>query len=169
MIPTETERKYLIRMPDDETLLAIEGCEKSRIVQTYLKSEQNEPHVSERIRKREYADKTIYTHTTKKRISSMSAIEDEEQISRESYKLLKLRRDPDKRRIRKFRYAIPWRDHVVEIDVYPFWEKQAVMEIELKSETEQVDLPPFAEVIREVTGDRAYSNNSLSKKIPDED
>ena len=166
MIPTETERKFIIKMPDEDSLMALEGCVRSRIVQTYLK---NDGSGSERIRKREYDDKTIYTHTIKQRISAMSALEDEEQISHESYKLLKLRKDPDKRKIKKTRYAIPWQGHVAEIDVYPFWQKQAIMEIELESEEEEVDLPPFVTVIREVTGDKSYSNNSLSKKIPDED
>lgn len=166
MIPIETERKFIIRMPDEAALLGLQGCKSSRIVQTYLRSDE---HVTERIRKREYADKIVYTHTIKRRISPMSSLEDENEITQEEYKLLKQRKDPKKRKIKKIRYAIPWHGHIAEIDVYPFWERQAIMEIELNDESDQIELPDFVTVLREVTGDKAYSNNSLSKKIPDED
>ena len=74
-----------------------------------------------------------------------------------------------KNKIKKTRYAIPIDHHIAEIDIYPFWKKQAVMEIELKSEDDSVTLPDFVEVLREVTGDRTYSNNALSKSVPAED
>lgn len=162
----ETERKFLIKMPDTEALMRLPGCVWSRITQTYL---LNDEHLTERIRKRVYADKTVYTHTSKRRISPLSSVEDEKEITHEEYRLLKQRRDPDKEKIRKQRFAIPYRGHTAEIDIFPFWQKQAMMEIELTDEADEASLPPFVTVIREVTGDKSYSNNSMSKKIPTED
>ena len=53
-----------------------------------------------------------------------------------------------------------------EIDVYPFWQDKAVMEIELTDETETVKLPPEIEIIKEVTRDRRYTNAALAREIP---
>ncbi|KKU51958.1 MAG: hypothetical protein UX72_C0011G0002 [Parcubacteria group bacterium GW2011_GWA2_47_10] len=40
----------------------------------------------------------------------------------------------------------------------------AVLEIELTEENDRVFIPPFIEVIKEVTGDSRYSMKSLAKK-----
>lgn len=162
----ETERKFLIRMPDPAVLESLPGCERSRITQTYLVSEE---HVTERIRKRVYADRTVYTHTVKRRISPLSSIEEETAISEDEYRLLKQRRDPKKSKIKKQRFAIPHAGHVAEIDIFPFWQKQAMLEIELQDEHDSVPLPPYVSVLREVTGDKTYSNNSMSRSIPAEE
>ena len=164
--PIETERKFLIRKPDGAYLAALEGCTASDITQTYL---QNEDGNTERVRRRVYTDRTVYTHTVKKRISPMSALEQEREISPDEYALLLTRADPARRPIIKTRYAVPYAGHTAEIDVYPFWNRQAVLEIELQSENDDVPLPDFVTVIREVTGDHSYSNNSLSLKVPKED
>ena len=49
-----------------------------------------------------------------------------------------------------------------------FAEKNAIMEIELASEDEKIEMPSFIKVIREVTDDKAYSNYSFAKKLPDD-
>ena len=121
------------------------------------------------MRRRVYADRTVYTHTVKKRISPRSALEQEREISPDEYARLLTRADSARRPIIKTRYAVPYAGHTAEIDVYPFWNRQAVLEIELQSENDGAPLPDFVTVIREVTGDHSYSNNSLSLKVPEED
>ena len=162
---TEIERKFLIKMPDIGELACRDGCVITLIRQTYLVREDG----SERVRARLYADKTVYTHTVKQRLSSLSAYEDERVIGKAEYLSLLNRRDPDRNDIYKTRLALPFDGHVFEIDVYPFWHRQAVMEVELAGEEEAVSFPPFVKIIREVSADRSYSNKSLSRKIPDED
>ena len=164
-VPIETERKFLIRLPSDALLCAQPGCEKSEITQTYLIN----PAAVERVRKRVYTGRVVYTHTVKRRISAMSAQELEREISESEYDTLLLRRDPARRAILKTRYAIPHGPLVAEVDVYPFWQRQAVLEIELPSEDAPFDFPEYLSLIREVTGDHSYSNNQLSLKIPKED
>ncbi len=163
--PIETERKFLIRLPSDALLCAQPGCEKSEITQTYLLN----PAAVERVRKRVYTDRVVYTHTLKRRISAMSALEQERDITRAEYDALLERRDPMRREILKTRYAIPHGRFVAEVDVYPFWRRQAVLEIELPSEDAACGIPEYLSLIREVTGDRSYSNNRLSLKVPEED
>ena len=55
------------------------------------------------------------------------------------------------------------------MDVYPFWSDRAVLEVELESEDEAFDIPPFISVIKEVTGDKRYSNKALAKEIVTEE
>lgn len=165
-IPIEIERKYLIRMPDTDRLSVLEGCTVSHITQTYL---NNPDGAVERVRERIYSDHTSYTHTIKKRIDQISAREEEYEISRDEYASLLLRADVNRIPIRKTRYAVPYAGHTAEIDVYPFWDRQAVLEIELTSEDDKVPFPSFLQLIREVSGNHKYSNNALSLKIPEQD
>ena len=158
-IHIETERKFLIKKPDEEELLRQPGCIKTQITQTYLICQE---HVTERIRKRVFPDSTVYTHTVKQRISPMSSVETETVISPEEYKELKQRRDPKRRRIKKLRYVLPCGGHIAEIDVYPFWDDRALLNFELRSEDEEVRFPPELSLLRDVTGDENYRSAALS-------
>lgn len=160
----EIERKFLIRRPEEAWLE--KNCQGSDIVQTYLKGEA--PGCNERVRRREGKNGVVYTHTRKRRLSDLRREEQEREISEAEYRALLQRADPARRIIRKRRYVLPWQGKDFEIDIFPFWQDQAVMEIELTEETEAVQLPPEITVIREVTGDRRYTNATLAKAIPED-
>ena len=162
----ETERKYIIKKPELEELRAVSGYTVSHITQTYLDTVRG---VTERVRERRYGDNTAYTHTKKVRISSMSAIEDEREIAESEYRGLLLRRKPNTKAIEKTRHTFPYLGILFEIDEYPEWQNSCIMEYELKDEGESAELPPFISVIREVTGDRAYSNAGMAESFPKED
>ncbi len=166
MPPTECERKFLVRKFDLAIWQKQEGYGESHITQTYLLSE---PGVTARIRKRVYTDRTEYTHTEKRRLSALTAEEIEKSISAEEYAVLLQRADPERHSIEKIRYTLPFKEHLLELDVYPFWEKQAVLEIELSHEDEAFSLPPEITVLREVTAERAYKNAALAKTVPPEE
>lgn len=159
----EIERKYLIRRPS-ETLLAA-TAEASRITQTYLLAE---PGTTERVRKRGKNGVYTYTHTRKTKLSDLRRIEDEEEVSAEVYAQLLQRADPQRRVIEKTRWVFSYRGQVFELDVFPFWKEQAYLEIEIEHEAQEVILPPWIEVIREVTDDPRYTNAALSIAIPEE-
>ena len=99
----------------------------------------------------------------------LSAEEYEKEISKEEYEALLARRDGTRQTVLKERYTLPYEGHILEIDVYPFWSRQAVLEIELSSEDECFALPKEISLIREVSGEKAYKNAFLAKKIPPED
>lgn len=162
----EIERRYLIRRPDEASLAALPGCGYTEISQTYLRAAEG---TTERVRRRGLNGQWQYSHTIKRRISLMSNIENERMISPDEYARLLTRADPARRSIEKRRYTLPWKGHVFEIDVYPFWQHQAIMEVELKDEAEQAPLPPNVRVLRELTGDRGYSNAALALSVPRED
>lgn len=158
----EIERKFLIRRPAAAWLEA--NCEGSDIIQTYLKTEA--PGHSDRVRRREGKDGVVYTHTMKRRISDLRREEQEREISEGEYLSLLQRADPERRSIEKRRYVLAYEGKDFEIDVYPFWQDRAVMEIELADEAETVKLPPEIEIIKEVTQDRRYTNAALAREIP---
>lgn len=165
-IPLEIERKYLIRTPDLSTLKAIPGCVASEIEQTYLPDPA--PGVTERIRLRRYPDRIEYTHTVKTRISPVAAREDESEITEGEYRALFSRRDPALQTVVKTRVAFRFGGQVYEVDLYPFWTRVAVLETELADPAASAPIPPFLSVIREVTGDSAYTNRNLARRIPPE-
>ena len=70
--------------------------------------------------------------------------------------------------VEKRRYYYPYAGLTFEIDVYLFWKRQCVMEVELEREDQAVSFPPDIEIIREVTGDKAYKNFALAAKVPEE-
>ena len=93
----------------------------------------------------------------------VSRIEIEERLSQEEYIALMVEADPDYRAIHKERYCLSENGLYYEIDIYPEWKEHAVMAIELYSEDQEIVFPEGIDVIREVTGDPAYSNHELAR------
>lgn len=157
----EIERKFMIAMPE---MAFLEGLEASDIVQTYLLSEKGS---TERVRKSGRGNDFTYTHTIKHKISNMSRVEDEREISAEEYEQLLQRADPQRISIEKTRYLYEFAGALWEIDVFPFWSDKAVMEIELSSENEEIVYPDNIHIIRELTDDKRYTNAAMAKHIPE--
>lgn len=160
----EIERRFLIKYPDGDILSLC--YDVSDIVQTYLKSENG---VTERVRMRASADTCVYTHTLKRKVNDIRRYEDEREISAEEYQKLLLNADPGRKTIFKKRCCIEYDGKIFEIDLFSFWNDRAIMEVELIDETESVTLPPEIDVIREISGDKRYTNAALAKEIPYEE
>ncbi len=166
-VQIETERKYLIHMPDESLLASMPGCEVWDIEQIYL---QDGPEgETRRIRSVVSGGERKYFRTEKKRVSALSSIENEEEISCETYAGLKAQANPALNAIIKRRYRVPHAGHTLEVDVYAFWQDRATLEIELTTEDIQAPIPEWLHVIREVSGEYAYKNRSLAETIPMED
>lgn len=161
--PLEIERKFLIEYPDLKLLSSL-VCAKTEIEQIYLTKNDNRY----RLRKRGYYGNYIYIRTEKKKISETVREEVETRLSEDEYYSQLMDGDVTGR-IFKSRYCLMYDGVYYEIDIFPFWKKQAYLEVELLDENDEVKLPEFIKVIREVTGDSAYKNSSLCQKIPDED
>lgn len=158
--PLEIERKYLIRMPNTAALSAMEGARVYAITQTYLTAPAG---LTRRVRKRVENGRTTYILTEKERVSHLSAIERERALCEAEYEAALADADPAATPIEKIRYAIPYGMHTLEIDVYPFWQTAAILEIELSSEEESVEIPAFLSVVCELTRDRRFKNAALAK------
>ena len=160
----EIERKYLIRMPDAEQLAAMPGCVVWDVEQTYLN--RGADGSSRRIRKIEVGGAVKHVFTRKRRVDEMSCEETEGEISAEEYAQLAEQADPERRPVVKRRFRIPYAGQLLEVDIYRFWSDRATLEIELKDENQQVVLPEWLDVIREVTGEDAYKNLNLALHVP---
>ena len=165
-IPLEIERKYLIRYPDLQKLEEKPNCEKVEIIQTYLNSRGD---TEVRVRQRGRDGRYMYYRTEKSRVSDTARTEIERRISQEEYVGYLMEADPSRRPIRKTRYCLTENNCYYEIDVYPEWEKQAILEVELRTEDQEVVFPEEISVLREVTCDKTYSNHALAAKMPEED
>ncbi|MBQ3330676.1 MAG: AAA family ATPase [Ruminococcus sp.] len=158
--PFEIERKYLIEYPDIKRLETLPNCEKVEIIQTYLISGQDE---EVRIRQRGVNGHYIYFETRKKKISELKRVEVERRLTKDQYLQRLMDADTDRRPIRKDRYCLSDGSQYFEIDVYPFWNDKAIMEIELSNAEEEIRFPKMIMVIREVTDDDQYKNSSLAR------
>ncbi len=162
---TETERKFIIKIPPLHILLASDSYTESEITQIYL----DDPSVTHRVRRRIYKDGIEeYTENTKSRISAMSAIECENEISKEMFETLAEGIEKGARPLSKIRRTFAYDDKIFEIDEYPEWRSTCIMEVELESESEKILFPPFIEILCEVTGKREYSNHSMAHRMPSE-
>lgn len=158
--PLEIERKFLIEYPDIEWLESVESCEKIEIIQTYIKSDSGD---EVRVRQRGVDGNYIYFQTTKRKITDIKRVETERRLSQKEYLRLLMDADTSRRQIRKTRYCLTYKNQYFEIDVYPFWDDKAIMEIELRDENIPIEFPERISIIKEVTDDEAYKNAQLAK------
>lgn len=158
--PYEIERKYLIEYPDIKWLESEPNCQRVEIIQTYLKS-SNEDEV--RVRQRGCDGHYIYYQTTKRTVNALKRVEIERRLSQSEYLRLLMDADTTKRQIRKDRYCLTYDNQYFEIDVFPFWDDKAICEIELSDENAEVRFPEQIKVIEEVTEDDSYKNAELAK------
>lgn len=165
MNQVEIERKYIIEMPDMTELSKLAGYCRSEITQTYLLSKPGE---ARRVRERRYCDASVYTETVKVRIDKMSSEEREREITESEYRELLCEMKSGTKPIKKTRHSFPYGEITVEIDVYPEWERSCIMETELPSRDATPTLPPFIKILREVTGERGYSNADMAASFPRE-
>ena len=165
----EIERKFRLRIAPDAALLAAHGAVAKHIEQVYLRLDPaaTGPDAPEaaRVRRTELADGTVsYRRTTKRRVGAFSFDEVEDVISKDAWTTALATADPDRRPVRKTRYVVPHGDQALEIDVFETPPGLVVLEVELRSEDEAVDLPEWLGERREVTGDDRYLNASLARR-----
>lgn len=156
----EHEKKYLIDYPNFKELEKYKPF-KAEIEQIYLLSNVG----SHRIRKRGQNGSFAYFETLKMRINGEKCYEYEGVISSEKYEELKKSADPSKHPIVKDRYCFLYKGQYFELDVYPFWNDKAVIELELSSKRQQVELPPEIKLIEDVSKNKKYKNSYLARNI----
>lgn len=154
----EIERKFLIEYPDTKLLKSQNGCVCAFLSQCYLNG-------GARIRIVEKDGEVKYIKTVKQHISDIKRIENESEITKQEYENLLESKQQGTNVIEKTRFFIPFKKHILEIDIFPFWNDRAFLEIELKSENEEFLLPDYIKIIKEVTSDKRYNNSSLAKQI----
>ena len=162
--PLEIERKFLVKSMNDLPVFS----KTFDIEQTYLRDATGKKG---RVRRRgvegsiKSGGSFVYTHTIKERISDTKRIEHERRISSREYLKLLETADPKRKAITKTRTCFLWKNKYFELDGFIDPNKDLqLLEIELDSDDEKFELPPFIEIDKEVTGDKSYTNSYLAKK-----
>ena len=158
----EIERKFLLKSIPDR-----KPAETIRIKQWYLKVDG----IWERARSMEsslFGKKWV--HTIKTRISEISNLEEERQLSKEEFEDF-IKRCKSERHISKYiakeRRIYTYGDLKWEVDVFSQKSHIIVAEIEVPSEDYDLVIPEFIQkkVLLEVTGLKQFSNRSLSNRV----
>ena len=161
--PSEIERKYLIRMPDAAQIEALGCVSRANIVQTYLKG--NGRAAERRVRQRGTKENGFsFYYTEKTDVSSGVRTENERKISKDEYLELLSEADTSLHQISKTRHCFVYEGQYFEMDVYPFCEDYAIVEIELNDLNEEIKLPPL-DFIKDVTDDKRYRNLALARSL----
>lgn len=158
--PLEIERKFLIEYPDLDWLENQPNCRKIEIIQTYLLADSED---EVRVRQRGLDGHYVYFQTIKRKVDDVKRVEIERRLSKDEYLKLLMNADTTKRQIRKNRYCLTFESQYFEVDVYPFWNDKAIVELELSDENAPIVFPEQLKVIKEVTDDDSYKNSSLAK------
>ena len=162
--PKEIERKFLIKKPSAEVLNSLEFSSKNNIIQTYLKT--TIPGTERRVRQRGNSeDGYNFYYTEKTDIKNGERQELEYKITRKEYTNYLIEADTNLHQISKERFCFLYKNQYFELDIYPFSEEYAILEIELSNLSDNVEIPPFIEVVKEVTDDKDYRNNSLAQNL----
>lgn len=162
--PVERERKFLARMPD-LTAIAKYNPVASQILQTYL---PNMGDTERRVRQRGDGVNFSFFYTEKTALPEVTdRIERESIISARQYAAYLSQADTAP--IRKTRYCFPYQNQYVEMDVYAGEEQFVTIEVEGLEASKEVRFPPEIKVIKEITGDRRFSNRIIAEnggKLP---
>ncbi len=168
--PFEIERKFIISIPNIKKLEKMPNCTKLDITQTYLKSKDG---VERRLRARGIDGNYMYYLNEKKSLEelrdtkkALKRIETRCKLEPNEYIRLLMEADPNLRVIHKTRYCLTENNKYFEIDIYPEWDKQAIMEIELSDENEEIKMPDYINIIKEVTDDEKYKNYQMAREMP---
>lgn len=159
----ETERKYLIVYPDISILEKADSYSFSFIEQAYV--EDTLDGMFGRIRKRGKDGEYKYYKTFKRDITPVKRVEIESEITQEEYTELMKKRRRGFAVIQKTRHIFSYEGHIFEVDLFPFWKDRAFMEVELEDENEELKLPPFVQIIEDVTENLSYRNSALSASL----
>lgn len=156
----EIEHKMIIKVPDKND---IEQNAKREvpITQTYLN--RIDPEIERRVRLNIFDARVRYRYTEKSHVSFGTRREDEKEITVSEYKELIKQKDERLRVLEKTRYIVFHNNKTIEIDIYKGIEEYAILEIETDDINEELILPDWITVIKDVTGDKRFSNYSLAE------
>jgi CYTH domain-containing protein len=158
----EIERKFLLKAVPD-----LKPTEVIKIKQWYLKVEG----IWERARSMESSIYGIkWVHTIKTRISDISNLEEEWDMTKKEFDDFVKRCKSSKQNakyITKERRIYPDGDRKWEVDVFSQKCHIIVAEVEIPSEDYELEIPEFIQKknLLEVTGMKQFSNRSLSNRV----
>ena len=165
----EIERKYRLLAVPDSGVLMEHGAVARKLEQVYLAGDPP----GRRVRRTEDADGRVeHRLTRKERLRDFAFREEEAVIDADEFQALLQEADPARRQIRKTRHVVPHGTQKLEIDVFEVPAGLVLLEVELATDDEVVELPDWIGEWLDVTGDPTYLNANLARSgcvVPDWD
>lgn len=154
--PVQIQRKYIVNGID---LSKIEEVKLVKLeIEQYMMESGNIEYIYRRTQKE---DEIKYTRITKIDTPiNNERITTQRQISKEEYYQYQI---PTKTPIRKTRYCFEYENQYFRLDI--FENCFQMLEVETLTPDQQIKIPPFITVEKEVTDDKHYRNGSLYKRI----
>jgi CYTH domain-containing protein len=107
----------------------------------------------------------VHTHTVKRPTDKrLVRLEEECEIDSGELKTLLERRHPDCEPIQKVRRVFEWKGKTFELDSLSEPVSLHILECELENEDDEVELPPFLRIIREITEEPGWTNSEIARK-----
>lgn len=157
----EIERVFLLHtMP-----ILPDGARKLRIIQAYFPDSENDEVMAGRIRKTVYSDGNIVCTNTIKEGEGLVRTEKECELSQQKFDSEWHR--TEKQRISKTRYEVDAEKLTWQIDVFDEPAGLIMAEIELESESTDVEIPHWLQdcIKKEVTTDSSYTNRAIARRL----
>ena len=162
-VPKEIERKFLIKKPSLYEISKLGCVSKTQIIQTYL--HPNRADTERRVRQRGTKERGFnFYYTEKTDAGHGERIECETKISPKEYIEYLSEADTTLHQISKTRYCFVYARQYFELDIYPFSDEYAILEIELNNINEEIVFPPLG-IVKEVTDNPDYRNHALAATL----
>ena len=159
--PVEKFNKYLIEV-DDELLNIIkteQNYSYSNIEQYYLHSTNG---IERRIRKRIRNGSELYSYSEARIISTNERIKSDKVLSSRQYYDYNQEIDHNLKPIKKDRHAFIKNDLFYKLDIFDFDKSKGLLSLQIP-EGENINLPDYVKVIKDVTDDNNYKNYTLAQ------
>ena len=158
-VPDQEKSKYLIAMPDVDTLVTKYGAIATEMMQTYLAGVT--PLAERRVRQQRSGTEYLYFYTEKRVGEDGKRWVTERPISEKEYIRYLMESDLTLRAVRKTKYRFQYAGRPMEIDVYPFSTEKAIL-FAYGAGHDGAELPEELKVLRDVTDDADYKNRRLA-------
>ena len=165
-IPIDIQYKYIVQIKDFEYLESISSY--SKITQTYLESNAWGKEIKIKKVLTGTDNQPCYHLVTKQFMSKGKNLRSSKIITEEEARELLARYDITfdekflSRSLTKERYFFVYEGQYFNIDIYPFGNDKGVLEVHLTDELDEVKLPDFLEIVKDVTADENYRNINLT-------
>lgn len=162
-IPIEVYKKYLVSIPDFESLKEKVNLTKVDMTRIYLLNEENENERSI-LQRGHFGDYAFY-YTEKRHFDTFDRIEVERRLTKNEYVSLIGKADTRRKQINKTRYCFVWNNKYYELDVFEFWKDKAMLKVQLTDRDSEVEIPEFLQVIKDVSNNKNYTNYALAQNV----
>lgn len=154
--------KYLIEVDDEllERLSKEDNYSVSRIVQHYLTSDNG---FERRIRRRERDGDVLYSYSEANYLSTNERIKVDRVLTERQYNDYSHQIDKSLHETDKMRYAFINNGSFFKLDVFNFDTSKGILSTESTADDNEIKIPDYVKVIKDVTGDVNYKNYFLAK------